>query len=89
MKYIFIIFTILMAISCNNTNNCSNNNSTIEYEEIYCPKCDGIGEVKADVGTRIVMDIMTMCTGALVETTECDMCDGTGIVKRRKLNNKK
>lgn len=76
---IFLLSLIFLA-SCDNTT------KDIEYEEIYCPKCDGVGMVKADAGTRIVMGIMTFGSGALIETTECDICNGTGIVKRKKLD---
>lgn len=29
-------------------------NQTIKYEEIYCPNCDGIGQVKMSAGSRVV-----------------------------------
>ena len=86
MKYIVILIFLIIS-ACSPSNNSCNIKSQIEYEEIYCPKCNGIGEVKADAGTRVIMGIMTLGPGALIETIQCDMCNGTGIVKRRKLNN--
>lgn len=29
-----------------------NQTDTIKYEEIYCPNCDGIGQVKMSAGSR-------------------------------------
>lgn len=59
----------------------------IEYIEKYCPNCNGVGTVKASVGTRIALGIITFGPGALCETSTCEMCRGTGVIKVRKLNN--
>ena len=77
--------------NCNSTIACThdkvvNHTDTIKYEEIYCPNCDGIGQVKMSAGSRVVFGILTLGPGALCDTESCSMCNGTGIVKRRVLN---
>lgn len=56
------------------------------YEEIICPECKGTGVVKADAGTRVVFGLMTFGLGAMCTTTDCDMCQGTGTILKRVIN---
>lgn len=93
MKKLHILtLTLLFSLfSCDESDNCKMNHThthtppKIEYIEKYCPNCNGVGQVKCSVGDRVILGILTFGPGALVETEECDMCRGTGIIKVRKL----
>lgn len=90
MKKILLLSIILLS-SCddsnyNNTNQTYQPEPKIEYIEKYCPNCNGIGEVKLSTGDKVLWGIATFGGGFMFETMECSMCDGTGIVKVRKLN---
>lgn len=87
IKFIFILFVYFMFISCDGEHkNASYNTYDDIYEEIYCPECNGIGEVKMTTSDKVVYGILSFGPGALCDTKQCEMCKGTGIVKRRKLN---
>lgn len=85
IKLIFILFSFFMFNSC--TYDCKHSYNSYEdmYEEIYCPECNGIGQVKMSTSDKVVLGILSFGPGALCDTKQCEMCKGTGIVKRRRL----
>lgn len=74
MKYLVLLIALL-AISCtsNDTHlsHIENSIDTVEYEEVYCPKCNGIGQVELSAGDRVVLGILTFGPGALCDTEQC------------------
>lgn len=91
MKIIYYILLLLL-ISCKdnttNTTSYSKPIKRIEYTEKYCSRCNGVGEVELSTGERVLWGVVTFGGGFMFETIECSMCNGTGIIKVRKLNNK-
>lgn len=75
-----LILILLLLTSCNPRR------STIKYEEVICPNCNGIGQVKMDTGSRVILALVTFGFGGLCDTDQCDMCRGTGVVKKPILN---
>lgn len=57
-----------------------------KYIEAECPECHGIGKVKASTGDRIALGLVTFGMGAMVDTKQCNMCRGSGIVRKRVVN---
>ena len=89
MRNIYLLAIIFLS-SCDSKHCVHTDNvhdHKIEYIEKYCPNCNGTGKVKMDAGSRVVLGILTFGCGALCETSTCEMCDGTGVIKVRKLNN--
>lgn len=85
IKYIFIILVCLL-ISCDDTPvDYTHVKPQIQYVEKYCPRCNGIGEVELTTGERVLWGVFTFGGGFAMETMECSMCNGTGVVKVRKL----
>lgn len=84
IKLIFILFSFFIFNSCTFDYKHSNNYEDM-YEEIYCPVCHGIGQVKMSTADKVVIGILSFGPGALCDTKQCEMCRGTGIVKRKKL----
>ena len=84
MKQIYILIIFLLFISCE-IQPVDNTQYEIEYEEIYCPKCNGSGVVEMSTTDRIVLGILSFGPGAMCDTEECEMCKGTRIIKRHKL----
>ena len=74
-----LILILLLLTSCTH-DKVVNQTDIIKYEEIYCPNCDGIGQVKMSAGSRVVLGILTLGPG------DTESCNGTGVVKRRVLN---
>lgn len=54
-----LIVILLLLASCTH-DKVVNQTDTIKYEEIYCPNCDGIGQVKMSAGSRVVLGILTL-----------------------------
>ena len=78
-----LIVILLLLASCTHDKVVNHNQTdTIKYEEIYCPNCDGIGQVKMSAGSRVVLGILTLGPGALCDTESCSMCNGTGICRK-------
>lgn len=64
-----LIVILLLLTSCTHdkvVNHNHNQTDIIKYEEIYCPNCDGIGQVKMSAGSRVVLGILTLGPGALL-----------------------
>lgn len=79
MKYLLFI---LLFVSC--TGNCPHGNPTTpkrQYVEEICPKCKGTGSVEMSTGQKAGLAICTLGMGLLCDETECETCNGTGIVK--------
>lgn len=81
---IFILFFALLFLSCTKY---KNNEPKIEYIEEYCPNCKGVGKVKMSTSSRVALGIITFGPGALCDVETCEMCNGKGIIYKRKLNN--
>ena len=64
-----LIVILLLLASCTH-DKVVNQTDTIKYEEIYCPNCDGIGQVKMSAGSRVVLGILTLGPG---DTESCAM----------------
>lgn len=59
-----LIVILLLLASCTHDKVVNHNQTdTIKYEEIYCPNCDGIGQVKMSAGSRVVLGILTLGPG--------------------------
>lgn len=64
-----LIVILLLLASCTHDKVVNHNQTdTIKYEEIYCPNCDGIGQVKMSAGSRV--GILTLGPG---DTESCAM----------------
>lgn len=92
MKKLHILtLTLLFSLfSCDNCKMIHSHTYTppkIEYVEKYCPNCNGVGKVKLSTGERVLWGVVTFGGGFMFETMECDVCQGTGVIKVRKLNN--
>lgn len=90
MSKLYILISILILLSgCNRSNIYKYNYQPpkIEYIEKYCPNCNGVGKVKLSTGERVLWGVVTFGGGFMFETMECDVCQGTGVIKVRKLNN--
>lgn len=87
-KIIYILISILL-LGCSNPDayKYEYNPPKIEYIEKYCPNCNGVGKVKLSTGERVLWGVVTFGGGLMFETMECDVCQGTGVIKVRKLNN--
>lgn len=88
IKKKFYLLFIPLLLACSDSTQKNSEYKEIEYEEIYCPACDGLGELQATTTDRVVLGILTFGPGAICDTKTCEMCRGTGVVKRRKLNSK-
>lgn len=88
MRNLYILISILL-LGCGNPDvyKYEYNQQKIEYIEKYCPNCNGVGKVKLSTGERVLWGVVTFGGGFMFETMECDVCQGTGVIKVRKLNN--
>lgn len=76
-----LIVILLLLASCTHDKVVNHNQTdTIKYEEIYCPNCDGIGQVKMSAGSRVVLGILTLGPGALYE---CSLILSNNHISRR------
>lgn len=57
----------------------------IWVEEI-CPHCKGTGKVKASTATKVYLGIISLGSGATIQTEPCEFCHGSGITERRIIN---
>lgn len=96
MKYLIIISLLISLLSCKD-DGCMHPDkinrhpefygSEIEYIEKYCPKCNGVGKVELTTGERVLWGVVTFGGGFMFETMECSMCNGSGVIKVKKLKN--
>jgi len=86
MKYvIFVLLFVLVSLTfC--TPPQEEPKPKAQWKEIICPECKGTGVVKMSTTSKIAFGVLTLGCGFMCETTECDMCNGTGTVKKRVLN---
>lgn len=79
MRNLLVIAALILLVSCEP----SKRENPPKYREIICPKCNGIGKVQADAGDRVVLGLITFGMGAMIDTKQCDMCNGSGTVRQR------
>lgn len=82
MKYM-LISLLLLVVSCTPD---TPRRCIPKYVEIECPECHGVGKVKADAGDRVVLGLITFGMGAMVDTKQCGMCTGSGVIRKRAVN---
>lgn len=80
-----LLVSLLLLIGCS-PDPCPHNHTLPKYVEVECPECHGIGQVKADAGDRVMLGLVTFGLGAMVDTKQCDMCHGDGVVRKRVVN---
>lgn len=90
VKYIILTLLILAACTAIPTDNTDTSgecttSDNLEYIEEYCPRCKGVGQVELSTGERILWGCVTFGGGFLFETMDCDMCNGIGVVRKRKI----
>lgn len=87
VKYIILTLLILAACTAIPTDTSEEyaTSDNFEYIEEYCPRCKGVGQVELSTGERILWGCVTFGGGFLFETMDCDMCNGTEVVRIRKI----
>ncbi len=86
MKYIAFILIFALVSLTFRTLQQERKEPDAQWKEIICPECKGTGIVKMSTSTKIAFGVLTLGCGFMCETTECDMCNGSGVVKQRIIN---
>lgn len=69
------------------TSSCtSQKDSKYVWVEEICPHCKGTGKVKASTATKVYIGILSLGSGAMIQTETCEFCNGSGVIERCIIN---